>query len=72
MSRMLGNESREPDETDEALMKIEVDGEKSLTGAELGDLLKSKVPATRDANRHSRQKSPSALVLSEFFGESAI
>ena len=51
-------------------MKIET--EKSLTGAELGELLKSKVPATQDDIHHSRQKSPSALVLNEFFGESAI
>ena len=50
LNKMLGND--EPDETDEALMNIEA--EKSLTGAELGDLLKSKVPATRDDIHHSR------------------
>ena len=50
-------------------MKIETDRDRSMNGAELADLLKSKVPATRDDRN---QKSPSALVLNEFFGESAI
>lgn len=64
---MLGNEQ---DDTEEALAKIETDPERSLTGAELGDLLRSRMPT--QADRPSRQKSPSALVLNEFFGESAI
>jgi hypothetical protein len=61
--------TEEPDDTNEALMKIETDRDRSMNGAELADLLKSKVPATRDDRN---QKSPSALVLNEFFGESAI
>ena len=61
--------TEEPDDTNEALMRIETDRDRSINGAELADLLKSKRPTTRD---DKNQKSPSALVLNEFFGESAI